>query len=265
MITQSRDRLSGGLFGLVLSVCFASMGSLASAATLQADNYARSEFGAARNAMNDFLTGNRIRGLETFEGHPAWNGASGTSNPRNTNVGSFTTLGGHGTGGAAVNGGRSLEVRGDNTMPWGRYNTDTTSNSLGGNWLDTNDTYGMKWEVAGLGRFDTLAFFLTDVADVGATFSIKVGDELFSDIAGSTGRIANGSIHLIRIALDRAVENLTVELIHDRLNDGFGIDGATVVEVAPVPVPPAAALLVTGLAAFAGLRRRRPLAASEGR
>ena len=262
MVKRSRNRLLGGLSGLVLLICFACIGSRASAATLQVDNYARSQFGAAQSAMNDFLASNRIRAVETFEGSSAWNGTRGTSDPQNTNVGSFATLGGHGTGGAAVNGGRALEVRGDNTMPWGRYDTDTLSSPLGGNWLDTNDTYGMKWEVGNLGKFDTLAFFLTDVADVGATFSIKVGDELFSDIAGSSGRLANGNIHLIRIALDRAVENLTVELIHDRLNDGFGIDGATVVEIAPVPVPPAAALLVTGLAAFAGLRRR-PLAAPE--
>jgi hypothetical protein len=55
--------------------------------------------------------------------------------------------------------------------------------------------------------------------------------------------------------LSEAVSRLTIELMHDRTNDGFGIDGAAV-GVAPVPLPPAALLLLTGIAGIAGLRRR---------
>jgi hypothetical protein len=46
-------------------------------------------------------------------------------------------------------------------------------------------------------------------------------------------------------------------MFHDRTNDGFGIDGAAAMRIAPEPVPPAAALLVSGLAAFGLFRRRR--------
>ena len=40
--------------------------------------------------------------------------------------------------------------------------------------------------------------------------------------------------------------------MHDRANDGFGIDGAAV-GLAPVPLPPAVLLLGAGVAALAGL------------
>ena len=64
------------------------------------------------------------------------------------------------------------------------------------------------------------------------------------------------------ILLDSTVESLSVELFNDRLNDGFGVDGAMVAHVAPVPVPPAAALLVSGILAFGAFRRRRQGAAA---
>ena len=46
-------------------------------------------------------------------------------------------------------------------------------------------------------------------------------------------------------------------LKHNRSNDGFGIDGVTVGHLAPVPLPPAAALLLGGIAGARGPRRRR--------
>ena len=44
----------------------------------------------------------------------------------------------------------------------------TARPAIGGNWLDSNDTHGMRWDIAGLGKFNTLSFFLIDAADVGA-------------------------------------------------------------------------------------------------
>ena len=47
---------------------------------------------------------------------------------------------------------------------------------------------------------------MLDAADVGGKFSIKVGDTLFSDIAGAGGKLANGNIHFVKILLSEAVE-----------------------------------------------------------
>ena len=232
--------------------------SAAGAATIKHTEFTRPQLGAAQDAMSDFLASYTVKNFhaETFGGFKAWDGTSGTTDPQNTKVGSFTTLGGHGTGNSAINGGRGLEVRNDNTMFWGRYDTDKLPGPLDNHWLDSNDTYGMRWQVKGVGAFNALAFFIADTADVGARFSIKVGNKRYSDILGSGGRLENGNISFVRILLPKTVESLTVELSHDILNDGFGIDGAMVAEIAPIPVPLPAVLLATGLAALVGLRRR---------
>jgi hypothetical protein len=164
---------------------------------------------------------------------------------------------GPGTGQSVINGGTSLEVRSDNGMAWGRYNADGSGGLISGNWIDSNDNHGMRWDVDTGAKFNALSFFLIDAADVGGKFSMKIGDTLYSTILGGDGRLANGNIQLVTILLDKAVSSLTVELFHNRTNDGFGVDGAAAMQIAPVPVPPAAALLVSGLAAFGVFRRRR--------
>jgi hypothetical protein len=260
-VIVASSRLRSALTSCVLAF---GLGSTASAATLDFTYFDRSESAAAQSALDAFQSGAGLGPnekmtsvkTETFEGHQAWNGVTGHSGPVDTNVGSFSSLGGYGTGNSAVNGGTSLQMRSDNPWVWGRYDT----SGVDGNWLDSNDTKGMRWNVSGAGAFNALAFLLTDVADVGAVFSIKVGDTLFSDVVGASGKTGNGSIQFVRILLPEAVDHLTVELRNNRLNDGFGVDGATIARIAPVPVPPAALLLVSGAAALFGLRRRKHVA-----
>lgn len=86
------------------------------------------------------------------------------------------------------------------------------------------------------GEFDTVAFYLTDVAGVGGKSSIKAGDSSFTDIAGGK-RLANCNNRLGRLALSELVDSLTITLGHDRTNDGFGIDGVNTGLVAPVQIP----------------------------
>lgn len=242
-------------------------GSIASAATMDISYFTRDQASQAQSALAAFQTGaasaiganKRVASVrsEHFEGYEAWDGASGTANPK-TGVGSFSSLGGKGYGGSSVNGGKKLQVRSDDPWVWGRYNT----SGVDGNWLDSNDTLGMRWDIEGVGKFNSVAFLLTDVADVGAKFTIKAGDTLFSQTIGAAGRMANGSIQLVRILLPHTVTQLSIELRNNRLNDGFGIDGATVARIAPVPVPPAALLLVSGVAGLVGFGRRRRRAAA---
>ena len=252
MLSRVRLYLGGVLAAAALTL---GPGAFAATVSLSFDTFERNQLPAAQAAMAGHATGLGLKGVETFKSYKAWDGTSGTGNPQNTKVGSFTSFGAPGSGHSVVGDAGKLQMRNDPGMPWGRYGTDA-SVPLGGNWLDSNDNLGMRWEIGGLGEFNTLAFFVLDAADVGGKFSIKVGDTLFSDIAGAGGKLANGNIHFVKILLSEAVSALTVELMHDRTNDGFGIDGAAVA-LAPIPLPPAALLLVPGLAGLAGLRRRR--------
>jgi hypothetical protein len=235
--------------------------SQAAVVNLSLQQFDRTQLAQAQQVRGDFLASHDAKAIheETFEKQKAWDGKSGTSNPQSTRVGSFSALTdlGRGTGQSVINGGASVEVRGDNAMAWGRYNADGNGGLVSGNWIDSNDNRGMRWDVDTGEKFNALSFFLIDAADVGGKFSMKIGDTLYSTVLGASGRLANGNIQLVTILLDKAVSTLTVEMFHDRTNDGFGIDGASAMRVAPIPVPPAAALLVSGLAALGFVRRRR--------
>ena len=257
------NRVSVRLGGCVLAaaLALAPLASQAAVVSFGLQQFDRSALAQAQKTRSDALTGYKLKNVtaETFETEKAWDGRSGSSNPQNTRVGSFSALTdmGPGTGQSAINGGTGLEVRSDNGMAWGRYNADGSAGLISGNWIDSNDNHGMRWDVDTGSKFNALSFFLIDAADVGGKFSMKVGDTLYSAILGGDGRLANGNIQLVTILLDKAVSSLTVEMFHDRTNDAFGIDGAAAMRIAPVPVPPAAALLVSGLAAFGLFRRRR--------
>ena len=248
--------------GIFLSgVLAVAMASAAGAASLKIDAFDRFDLVGAHAALANFEaapdTGKVIKSSRTedFESFQAWNGTSGTSNPT-TSVGTFSSAGGHGTAGDTINGGTSLEVRNDNPLRSTRFNT-----SVGGgsNWLDSNDTYGMNWEVGGLPKFNAVSFLLTDVADQGAKFSMTIGGTLFEHVIGDGTRFADGGIYLVRILLPDTVNALSIAMTNDILNDGFGIDRVMVAHIAAVPLPPAALLLLTGIAGIAGLRRRRGL------
>lgn len=258
-------------FGAIAAMVLAtSAPSFAATVNLDLQRFDRRHLPAAETAMADYMTGVQNAHVETFEGYKPWPRQGGTQDLRHTAVGSFTPTGKQGGGNSVVGQGSKLQVRNDNSMAWGRYNTANTPalppGLAGGNWLDSNDNKGVKWTVKGVGSFDTLAFYVIDAADVGGKFSIKVGDTLYKYVAGADGRLSNGNIHLVQIKLSEAVNRLTIRLRHNIVNDGFGIDGVVVGTIAPVPLPAGILLLVPGLALLGGTRllaRRRGAAGND--
>jgi hypothetical protein len=194
-----------------------------------------------------------VRAQETFEGV-----ATGEkSGPLSTAVGFFETLGGVGSGGTVSgtpgNTGTGLFVR--DTPTFGRKNT-TPGGSV---FLDSNDTFGMRWTVGGVGLFDSLLFSLSDVGDSGGNLSIAAdGVVMRTILKGRSGSLTD----LVLISFGDFVDTATITLEKDKLNDGFAIDDVVVgASVAPVPLPPAGLALLAGLGALAVVRRRRAASA----
>jgi hypothetical protein len=259
MLSTVRLRLAA-----TAAVALLATGTAAGAATvdLDFDTFRRGKLAEAQAAMAGFRTGLTAgtRHVEGFERFEPWGPGGGTQNLRHTAVGSFTPFGQTGNGDAVVGDGSKLQVRNDNAMRWGRYNLGGRGGLEPGNWLDSNDNQGVKWRIEDVGKFDSIGFFVSDAADVGGKFTIKVGDTVYRDIADGA-KLGNGNVHFVRILLSEAVDKLTIKFKHDIADDGFGIEAAVVGSAAPIPLPPAAALIVTGLLGFFGLRRRAARAA----
>jgi hypothetical protein len=180
-----------------------------------------------------------------------------------TAVGSFTTLGGKGSGSTAVDvnnqkvdnatRGLNLSIRqnGDGIDQGGRQNT---SDGVGDkNYLDSNDTNGIKWVASAAGgtEFNRLLFTLTDPTDQGKKLTISANG--FSETFTIAPREPNGEIFNVLIGFSDKVSSATISMAKNGVNDGFSFDNAT---IGAVPLPAAAWLLLGVSGALVAAKRR---------
>jgi len=204
--------------------------------------------------------------FEGFESHGAAHGEGEVSNGFSTSVGTFSTLGGVGSGGTVSglsgNTGSMLALREGDVF--GRENVSPDS----GSWfLDSNDTWGLSWDVALAGgkSFSKLMFALTDASDAGGFLRITAAGESYEVRTG--GRLSDGNTQLVTIDFGAPTNSAEISLANYSelggegafLNDGFAIDG---IQVAAVPLPPSVLLLGGALfgLGFVAYRRKRIVA-----
>lgn len=200
--------------------------------------------------------------VQNFESYGEGNVGNGTANPGFvTNVGTFYTRGGQGTGGTVTDpnpdlDGTRLAIRDGNV-----YGRTSTTSVLTGNrgddmFLDSNDTFGIKWLVNVGSAFNKLIFTLTDVSDQGALVKIVTGgDEIqFQSQSNGNQKIITvdfgGFVNSAEIRMTNYFANGTTK----RINDGFSVDD---IAVSAVPLPAPAFMLIAGLAGLAAFRRKR--------
>jgi len=230
--------VTAALVGVGIAAAAGSAESAISIEMFSANTYNPS-FGSGSNVGEDFEQ------LGIDEGEAEFDGGLSTA------VGSFEAIGGTGTGGTVGqiddNDGVSVALR--NGDVFGRENT-TPDN---GEWfLDSNDTFGIKW-TANIGDtfFTRARFTLSDAADQGAWVTVSAdGDtEAVNTADGGTG---DGNIKLVDIRFSNPTDEAVIfienfesqSLDANRINDGVGIDG---VQISAVPLPASAFVLLTAL------------------
>lgn len=169
----------------------------------------------------------------------------GNVGPYGTNVGRFQGAGAPGSGGASCGDRTTVQVKDDATpFPFGRFNPE------GGAWVDFNDLAELSWDLDLPVALTGISFTLVDAHDQpNSHFDLTVDGETWS----IANREANGTVHLIAILFDTPVLTTSIS-ISTRLDDGYGISN---IRVAPVPLPPALALMAPGLLLLGALRRRK--------
>lgn len=242
---------------LAVGAIICAIGGAASAASVNWFAYQNNDIdkGNARADRSVIDFGAQL-GLETFEGDAfipvpdAGGPGTSTLGGLSTNVGTFTTTAGTRCGGSCDAPFNESLIR--NESRYGRYNmTDP-----GEKWLDSNDNEAVNLEVAGIGFFNRISLYLTDIDDVGPrTFSIYV-DGVETDISAQYAtdtRRRNGELFLVYIDFASPTDTTSLSFMIDD-GDGFGIDD---VRVGLVPIPGSFPLLAAGVGLLAWRARRQ--------
>lgn len=244
---------------------------------VQAASIGVSEFSVG--AYNTAVSSLTVDASENFESSDGFNlGGSSYYQPIVTDtaitsaVGSFESIGGTGSGRTITDvndvnfDASKIAVRTGNV--YGRSSTtdDISGNSGALQFLDSNDTMGIDWNVSLGGRsFDTLSFVIGDATDVGATLTITVDgiSQYYSNLDPSNQQ-------LVVISFDSLVSSSLVSFTNSTLNDGFSLDdivvgrssggGTLAVPTSVVPLPAGGFLLLTAIGALAASKKRKKAA-----
>lgn len=214
-------------------------------------------------AQDAFHLGTTLVAFEDFEsftltGTPAY--FQGPAGVITGATGTFASTGGSGTGNTVVGTASQVAVRDGSGTAGGRY--DTSSAAAGGQYLDSNDTDGIKVAITNpplTAKFDRLSFMTTDVNDVSKlTFNLNIDGATPINIGTllTTGYKTNGFRHNGELLLFTLVfPNLisaTDLALTIQANDGFAIDN---LKLTATPLPAAAWMLIAGVAGLLGMRR----------
>lgn len=248
-----------------LAAILAVLPALAPAATVTITMTTYANDGSALTARDSFIGGRPVlsEDFEEFVACTSKTDAGSCANGTiNTNVGQFTGIAPSITnGGSQVAPKDRVVVRTNTPDPFGRFNVTPD----GKNWLDSNDMYGIKWEVPGMAALPMItriAFLLTDVDDVGdIAFQLlarNLGDYEFQaeSLKLDGTDLPNGTLHLVTMLFSDPVKDLRIKMLNGK-GDGFGVDG---VRMAVVPLPAAGLLLLGALGGLAAMRRRKKAA-----